>query len=780
MTPLIYTDEQVLAIACDETDFVITAAAGAGKTTVLVARYLKAVLETSVRPDRILAITFTRKAAAEMKVRVVRQLILAGRSDFAQVAETGPIQTIDSFCERILRENALVAGLDPEFEVLATGRGKRWTQDACRDAIVALAGDPLVTELLEARVGQYSWNQHASPYALLEHAIHTTMGSIRSSGLAIETYTDLAENPDRLKSEGYRIARNLMPEKVRAAFAPLEDDPNFEFDRALFQAYKVAKVKGSGLPPNPNKITMDEQATGLRWTAGLIKLAIDATERFTDRMRAEQSLDFTEMQLKARQLVESHVSVRERIQRQFEIVMVDEAQDLNPLQYRLLDQINPPQLMMVGDPQQSIYGFRMADVELFEDRVKTRTTKRLSTNLRSQAGILRFVDLIFGQAWSDRYQPMTPIPESFDFESDEPSGFEGVEIWNMPQPDARATAGHILELIEEGNAPGDIAVLIRAGSEGIKILDALRSLEVEADLLGGAERFYTRLEVRDLAHAIRSVANPYDDFSLACCLRGPIVGLSLDSLVQLSTTKPIVAALPTFTPALESDQVRLDRFNAWFLPLIQYADRLAAWEVIAELMARSDLLVGLAKGVNADQRIANVRKLLAMATSEPEMTPLEFADQIMDIHELLLKEGDAPIKEHDTKSVSIMTMHKAKGLEFPIVVLPSLQKGALREKQDLILDQREGLLSLKGANSEGTLLFWGLRELAYNRDFREEQRLLYVAMTRAKKRLCLCSYKRAFEGSMNRVVKDGVGTTRLPGVRYRPEVVPETPNDDEF
>ena len=170
-----------------------------------------------------------------------------------------------------------------------------------------------------------------------------------------------------------------------------------------------------------------------------------------------------------------------------------------------------------------------------------------------------------------------------------------------------------------------------------------------------------------------------------------------------------------------------------------------------------------------------------MATSEPEMGPLEFADQIMGIHELLLKEGDAPIQEHDAKSVSIMTVHKAKGLEFPIVVLPSLHKGAKRMKDDLILDAREGLLALRGPSPEGTLLFWSLKELAYIRDFREEQRLLYVAMTRAKHRLCLCVYGPSTEGSMNKVIKGAVGTGHLPGVKYRMEGLREpVPSDGSW
>jgi len=252
-----------------------------------------------------------------------------------------------------------------------------------------------------------------------------------------------------------------------------------------------------------------------------------------------------------------------------------------------------------------------------------------------------------------------------------------------------------------------------------------------------------------------------------------MVGLSMDSIIQLSNSKPLVEKVRDFIPHSADDIRRLNAFREWYLPLIRYADRLAAWEVISELMARSDLLAGLAKGVNSDQRIANVRKLFAMATSEPEMGPLDFANQIMNIHELLLKEGDAPIKEHDVKSVTIMTTHKAKGLEFPIVVLPSLHKGARRDSEDLVLDQREGLLALRGPNIEGTLLFWSLRELAYGREFREEQRLLYVAMTRAKRKLCLCSYSGSREGTMNKVVKGAVGTSNLPGVRFRPAVSPD-------
>lgn len=761
--PRALSPEQEAVVNATEPRFTVVASAGAGKTFVLVERYLRHVIEEGIAPDEILTITFTKKAAAEMKRRIVNRLRERGRDDAAQVAETGPIQTIHSFCERLLRENSLEAGLDPSFEIMADSQSVRTVSACVREALASpLEDEPDAEALLAFLAGKRpGFGENKSPYGILEMAVESVLRELRGSGFSQADILAWHRDPRTLRGRWEEdLVRQLSP-AARAAYGSV-DAPTVQERMQL-----AMKAAGERLPAwLKAKPDLEAEAEALTHTCGLVQLACAAWWRLDREMERTQTLDFSALEERAVRLVERSEATRERLARQVRVVMVDEAQDLNPIQYRLLSQLGAGAEMLVGDAQQSIYGFRQADVGLFHGRAASGHTLRLSRNYRSDPGILTFVDFVFGQLWREGYVSMAAAPGPMDFDAFTPRDFAGVEIWRQAAKDTDAIATYVQELRDEGVRPKDIAVLVRDGGGAQAIEEGLRGVGIPARVAGGTERFYTRLEVRDLANALRAVADPYDDFSLLASLRSPLVGLSLDSVLLLGREPLVVERLATFTPPVAEDAEKLAAFLKWYEPLRHVADRLAAWEVLARIFSESELLNTLARREKPDQLLANVRKLFSLATQAPELGPLEYAERIREIQDLRHKEGDAPADEEDADVVTIMTVHKSKGLEFPVVILPQTDKRLTATARDLVIEPRLGLLATKYGKGQ-CLMHKFLTERRKQRDEEEELRVLYVALTRAQNRLCICLYPPRRDRTTSKMLAELLGDPPPSTIRVR-------------
>ncbi len=757
------TEEQRIVVEAPLSgSLVVTAAAGSGKTFVLTERYLRHIREDGLSPDQILTITFTKKAAYEMKRRIVSALREAGRVEEAQIAETGPIQTIHSFCERLLRENALEAGLDPEFEIDDV-RTDGLLTEAVRYAISRrYEEDSPVEKLLRLLVGRSEgFSGGGSPYAFLESAVRRTLVELRSSGQNTETLEGLYEDASATLRHWQSVLLDSLPGKIREH---LPAPSGQGFPERVQEAFRAAGVRR---PPWLNGVLDPElDQTAAEQAAGLVRLAIDSWHRYERLMLKSQTLDFVELEARAVRLLHSSEATLERVRTQYKVRMVDESQDLNPLQHRLLEGLALEGEMMVGDEQQSIYGFRQADVALFRAKTSTEAARRLSVNRRSAPGILRFIDTLFASLWNE-YRPMAHS-EHFDFELAPSEGYAGVEIWLCQDRDSAFVARHVRDLIEEGERPNEIALLVRTSGYAMQLQTALEKVGVRARIAGGAEQFYARLEIRDLANALRACADPYDDFSLLATLRSPFAGLSLDAIGLLAKEAPLFEALPHFEAPTESDRYKLAVFNAWFLPLTRGADRVPAWETISALFAKSPFLEELAGRPNGEQLLANVRKLLALAAGAPHLGPLEYAEQIREIQSLRHKEGDAPIHEEEDEAVTLMTVHKAKGLEFETVILPEQYRPLSMGSRPLEIEPREALLSVHFEDQPSLYHRW-MAESRKEREREEELRVAYVALTRAKKRLCVLAHPGARDASLAKLIARTFGLERgaPPGVFVR-------------
>jgi ATP-dependent exoDNAse (exonuclease V) beta subunit len=261
------------------------------------------------------------------------------------------------------------------------------------------------------------------------------------------------------------------------------------------------------------------------------------------------------------------------------------------------------------------------------------------------------------------------------------------------------------------------------------------------------------------------VADPYDDFSLLATLYGPFAGLSLDSVVLLGTDPPVVESLAEFNPPDERDAEQLARFIAWFEPLRAYADRLSAWEVIAELFAKTQYLEVLASHPQGDRQIANARKLLMMASQEPLIGPLEYAELIRETQILGHREGDAPYGA-EQNLITLSTIHSSKGLEYPVVVLAETNGKIDRRPGNVLIDPGSAIVATNFNHYEDAR-FRHLNSMRTERNREEEQRVLYVALTRAKRRLCVVLFPPSKNLTLSGIIQGNDKLERLPGIRIR-------------
>ena len=518
------------------------------------------------------------------------------------------------------------------------------------------------------------------------------------------------------------------------------------------------------------------------------------TERYAEAKARESAVDFDDLELLTCRLLEENPALHERYRTQFEHILVDEFQDTNQLQIRLLGLLagEDGRLFTVGDEFQSIYGFRHADVRVFREVRDTAAAqgrvRALRTNFRSRPEILDALNGAFAPHWDDDFEPLEPGGDEasaadqlqLDLNGSTPSdGAPAVELIVVDQATARwADAGdepfgaslaglapwraaemrlladRIRRLIDDGRAPDDIVVLLRAGVDMPFYERALRERGVETYVVGG-RNYWTQQQVADLRAYLAVLANPLDEQALYSVLGSPLGGLSLDAIGLLGLgarrlrrdpwwaltaadgSDGLVESFPASdrerVPGLVA-QVEEHRALAATVPLERLLDR-----VITD--SRYDrTLLALPDG---RRRMANVRKLMRLARrfeAEQGGDLRAFIDYLAEQDVLAAREGEAPLEAEDLHAVRLMTIHAAKGLEFPVVCVADLGRSGRGDDDALRVtdDGRVGLkiASMAGGSAKGLDLEAIQKDQEAEQD-EEERRIFYVAMTRAQELLVL-------------------------------------------
>jgi ATP-dependent helicase/nuclease subunit A len=831
------TEQQSAAVQGRNRDIFLRAGAGTGKTSVLVDRFCAAALDPAGGVERILAFTFTERAADQLRRRIRDELASRIRraegeqrealQKALEATDRAWISTIHGFCRRLLASHPAAAGIDPRFRVVDEAEAERLAARAFDAALESMveSGEPEALELaaanrrrtlLEMTRGAYDeLRSHGDPApALPELAPPDTAAAIAA----------LVEAARAAHAECREASGKALASRERIA-AATELDPSAAPDEVLLEALRILEIKstakafkGDGCKRYTDALKRAQASVAAHVLGPAYEQLRELIVRFGARYEAlkadRAALDFEDLQLKAVELLSSSAPIRDRYREQFDHLMVDEFQDTNELQLRLVEQLRGPdtRLFLVGDEFQSIYGFRHADVEVYrrqhrrfaEGEEPNGEALPLTGNFRAAPGLVAATNAI-GRGLLDGFEPLTALVE------EAPGGDPAVELlltvddkkaWEAEEaalprlPDdpssgskvaeARKLAGRLRQLVDEGEDPAEIVVLLRAFTHVAAVERALSEAGLDPYVVGG-RGFWSQQQIDDLRCLLAVIANPLDDQALFGALASPACAVLPDTLWLLRRAatwrdedgrerfghiSPLIRDLvETGAPS------RGDAEAAALIPA-EELDRLRRFaEVLGELRARSTeggleaLIDRAATGFGYDlatlartdgkARWANVRKLMRLArefeSSEgPDLSGfLEYLDSRAASRD---REAEAATRTEGHSGVRVMTVHGAKGLEFGVVAVADLGRGLQLGWTPLRVDPAAVFVAADNAEEgpEGGELarvgvqlgrlgrpaerlhdYQELTELAAERDAEEEARLAYVAATRAKRRLLL-------------------------------------------
>jgi ATP-dependent helicase/nuclease subunit A len=764
----------------------VSAGAGTGKTRVLVERFARAVCDEGVDVESILVITYTEKAAGELRSRIRAELTARGRPDLARALDGAWISTIHGFCHRLLRSHPFAAGVDPRFRVVDESQGRVLRGEAFERALTEFcAGDDPARVRLLAVYGADA----------LRRMLTGVYETLRSAGR--ELVLELGERPslEACVEELREAARDLADETAQQALTLLEDDPRPE------RLLDLGDLRGRG-----ERAVVYEEARRRVEQAALDELAAADRDLLQELLTAfaaayqeakdrESALDFEDLQLRARDLLRDDDAIRVREQLRFRSIMVDEFQDTNRLQCELIDLISgaecaapldgaasegaraslaspitpsshantarseTPTLdrFFVGDEFQSIYGFRHADVQVFRERraAAGNGVLPLTMNYRSRPEVLAVVNHLFGGDFGDEFQPLAASREFPDpvfgppvelLVTDKTSYADTDVHWRRGE--ARAIARRVRDLIDAGDATaGEIVLLFAAGTDAEWYEEELRALGI-ATYRGTGRGYFGQQQVVDLLAYLRLLRNRYDDEALVSVLASPFVGVSNDALVLLrraAPKRPLFVALERELPETfpERDAQLLRAFRQRYDRLTAASARLSLERLCERVLAEYDYDLAVLAKWDGRRRYANLRKLARLARSYEELRGPDvegFVRFVRDQEAVGARELEAVAEEEGGDAVRLLTIHAAKGLEFKVVVVADAGRDKAPPPSDEILALSDGRFGFRVADPltserRGAYAYEEVKEARKAEERAERLRLYYVAMTRAIDRL---------------------------------------------
>jgi len=751
-----------------DTTFFVEAAAGTGKTTSLVARIVSVVTLKRARVNEIVAITFTEKAAGELKMRLRDELEKEMPEALADL-EQAHITTIHSFCAWVLRERPVEAAVDPQFTVADNMQAQLLFDDTWDEWFESqLAGNPPV--LRRAILREFNLDA-LHKFAGLLHKHRDAFGRARWPE---QLPCDLQQITAALRDASPIVARCLKHCTARAANYYQQATAMLDVVAQAGQMTEerlVAALRGLDLKQPKQIADFDAKEQFDEFKAAIKKLSPLLTEfaatadhnlllelaqwlrgfieRLQQRKHDAALLDFDDLLLKTRDLLRDNTEVRRTLQSRFKFILVDEFQDTDPVQAEivtLLDEGKPGKLFVVGDPKQSIYSFRGADIELYAATLrkmeKGGRVLQFQQNFRSASTILDWVNAVFGKiiirSTDGDYQPdYIALAAAPRLKVDEPRVTllrpDKIEkkLADETRRDEAAAIAHYLaaEQKAERLCWADAVMLFRSFTGLQWYTDALVARGIPFRVVGG-RGYYQRHEIETLIALLYCLDNPADRLHLVAVLRSPLFGWTDEQVFLASQTTGLnYTAAPRAGEAFALlDELHRARHNHF---VAGYVER-----VLARTHACEAFMVSQPDGA---QCVANLLKALDLARQMEAAGVCSVRAFVRRLRETVIgvvEEEPSPANEETDDVVRIITIHKSKGLQFPVVVLPDLM-GSASDSDDRLLvhrDDKRVELRFGGFRTAG---FDELNQHQKTREEAEEIRLLYVAATRAQRRLII-------------------------------------------
>lgn len=778
------TEAQERAVRALSGNVAISAGAGSGKTRVIAHRFARAMsdpaLGAGIDIDAILTITFTSKAAGEISERIRRVLTEEGQHAIARRIDEAWISTIHGLCSRLVRRHALEAGVSPRFQVaddVVVGllRSEAWELTA-RDAVARDADSAALFQAMGHRVVRDSVLrviEHVRAMGVLPSDLTVSFGSVEDAmAVVAETLEQLASAIEAAPSTEARAASIQTLRAYAARLRAGDDDAARElvYSRKPWKNESRHGIDGSEAQTAIDRLRACIGEADHAWIPASFLGVLSAFDRqYAAIKRQREILDFDDLQENAvRLLADERVA---RLYRSaFRLVMVDEFQDTNELQMRVIDRLSENNLCVVGDDKQSIYGWRYADVGVFTRcRDRAQVCEQLDTNFRSHPQILEFTNELFTRApfWNDymRLRAGRTDPPTVPWPAEEPR----VEVMVVEKgecsagdaafAEASAVAARIAALVRDGVDPGGIAILLRSSTYADLFAAALADQGVEV-LQSAGGSFFDAPEIADLRALLRATVLPHDDEALARVLAGDLTGVSVNGLWRVRRAAPAPAALWNGVCALiaegcagltEEDAGRLVSAHEAIERLRAGAKRWGLDELLRRAVDDFDYdLILLARGIAGRTAWANVLKLIRIATVYQQVEtgdPLAFERYLERREEYSTREAQGATTASGTSAVRIMTVHAAKGLEFPVVVVPDLGRGVRVAADGRFLVgpvSQDGTVPLgfrlpdaSGGFTQDSTERARISAAHAAQALAEEKRVFYVACTRAEEALIL-------------------------------------------
>jgi ATP-dependent helicase/nuclease subunit A len=871
------TLQQHRAVSCREVSIVLSSGAGCGKTHVLTQRYLSHLENDGAEVGQIVAITFTERAARQMRSRIrhaVLDHVRAAPTDeeaerwarHLRGLETAQISTIHAFCGTILRQHAVEAGLDPQFDVLEDVLSVNLETEALTACLQRLltaetnAGEDLrqlvllygwrpVLEALQGllhawdaaawqrwlatppELAAVAWQEHGHHELLPKYVAYLLVASPKIAGCL-----DLLRHKPPLA--GSKMEENVRALHEELAALPRATDLAAAVER-ITTAAQVGRHGAKAWPVEDDYQRVKKALKDLReasvWkelakfaTAPadlpeavqvghrFLRVANEAMHAFGDLKRQHGVVDFQDLLLLARDLLRDQPDVRARLQERYRFLLIDELQDTDPVQMQLVEHLcggglTAGKLFAVGDHSQSIYRFRGANVHLFRDlrqQVPHEGRLGLTVNFRSQPAVLDFVNALFAARLTD-YEPLLPHHRQVnpgpcvEFLWSPRSPKESVSAARRQEADwiARRIAAMVQgeALIDDRSQEppalrpvqrGDVVILFRAMSNVHLYEAALREHGLDYYLVGG-RAFFAQQEIYDILNLLRALENPQDGVSLAGTLRSPFCCLSDEALFVLSRPRGGLwvglhddEAWRRLPHDQQAAALRARRhLGAWR----QLKDRLPIAGLLGRIFADSGYDASTQFEHLGDRKLANLWKLVDLARTFDRSGLFGLAEFIQRLGDLVRnqpREEQAATQPESADVVRLMTIHQAKGLEFPVVFVADLAAGGRDgHKPVAIWSPRMGCVARPPADDDPPPFpdlgwrWWQAAEAV--EDWHEDLRTLYVACTRAEDYLVLsaalerpCTPASAWMLTLAERFDLQAGTCRVEGIteEHRPRV----------
>lgn len=862
------TEEQLGAVRSIDKHVLVSAGAGSGKTSVLVERYLEVLRRhDDAEVGDIIAVTFTKKAAEEMRTRLKEGLKeLAANSSSDSEAErwnkclieieSSRIGTIHSLCDFLLKTRSTEAAVDPRFELLDDLERAQLLDESIRSAIGMVLDEPeaasnqllefppeQITEMIKQLLSSSLKFQEAREVIL--GRAQGTRDSARSSYAADElsclrefaskfterTYMQAVANmlshkafklncryildqdwpePDSALGIGQNLMRTLLYRVIDTQgsdYEALEQLRDFRIPRCqnpesgtLKEAMKAVRFEAKKVKLCPHLTDADEKAFAV--ITALVHVAEASKARYEEGKKQSQKLDFDDLIARTATLVEQ--GNRAVSLKNMRALLVDEFQDTNKIQARMLTALASAapnsRMFLIGDDKQSIYKFQGADVGTFNfcksviaalslpehNRSATEhwpvlsgegALRSLSMSFRSHPEIVEFVNVLFhklfdatedSEAYRSRFQALNaarPTNEdgrqrvevvTFAMPEEETSDEldEQVELRSRPglstsQAEAKVLARYIQDALTSGltvfdrngeERParyGDFAVLLQANGDFAVIESALAEVDIPFVSFAGSG-YLDRQEIWDLENLLKWILAPQDGHALLAVLRSPICGLSDDLIHDLKTKQGSSLWGALRKASLESPEPVVLRAVALLREFLNRSGELSPDQLLRYILRRSALDAILCSIPGGKQRSRNVWKFVDLAARYNHLGLRGFLDSLQAMRDNGVKNlTDAPLTADN--AVKIMTVHKSKGLEFGVVVLPRLNRKVHGATRKLLIGKEYGIAidPTRDANESKPSFFKAVDALNRMLDEEEKKRLLYVALTRARDHLTL-------------------------------------------